>query len=114
MASHIAVLAKLIREAGLRQSDIAVKMGYKSPSAVGMMLSGQRKLGRKELLKMLEIIGVSLIDLASQSDDLKIAKTEEAVIAAEILDELSKDDRDEAILLLKAIKARAQLLPKRS
>lgn len=108
MASYRQVLANLFRLAGLRQSDVAARMGYKSASAIGMMLSGQRAIGRKELELMCQIANTTLVELAAQSDDLKLANTYEAIAAADIMDSMPQDMREDALTMLKAMRAKAK------
>ncbi len=104
MSSHRVVLSKLFRQAGLRQADVAEMMGYKSASMIGMMLKGERNIGRQELDRMCEIVGITFVELASKSDDLKIAKSDNALVAAQIMDSLSADLQEDALTVLKALK----------
>lgn len=57
MAGHLQVLARLLRERNITQGDVALKLGYNSPSAISMILGGKRGIGRKELLIMCELAG---------------------------------------------------------
>lgn len=107
MRAYRSILAQKLKEAGYRQSDVAKALGYNSPSAIGMMLRGSRSIGREELLKMCELAGISLVELAGLSDDLKITKTTEALEGAEILDSLPPDQLAAAIAMLRALRGRA-------
>lgn len=108
MATHLQVLASLFKAAGLTQADVAARMGYNAPSMISMALNGKRNLGRKELLRMCEIAGVTLAHLASMSDDLHITETSEAIQAAEIIDKLPEDMRTDALDFIKGLAARSK------
>lgn len=105
MAIHMKVLAKLLKTAGLKQAEVAKRMGYNSPSMISMVINGKRNLGRDELLKMCQIAGITLAELASQSDDLPITKTKEAVLAASIIDGLPENLRKDALDFIKGLAA---------
>lgn len=105
MANHLKVLAELFKVAGLTQAEVAKSMSYDAPSMISMALKGKRNLGRKELLKMCEIAGVTLAELASLSDDLPITKTKEAVQAASIIDGLPENLRKDALDFIKGLSA---------
>lgn len=98
---HTVILARLLKAKGLRQEDVARALGYKSPSAIGMMLRGERAMGREELEKMCELAGITILALAEQSDDLHLAKRAEAIEAAAIIDEMSSDDLARLMPLLR-------------
>lgn len=108
MASHLQVLASLFKAAGLTQADVAARMGYNAPSMISMALNGKRNLGRKELLMMCEIAGVTLAELAGQSDDLQVTETREAVQAASIIDTLPDNLRQDALDFIKGLAARSK------
>lgn len=104
MRAYRIILAQKLKEAGLRQSDVAKALGYNSPSAIGMMLSGKRGIGRMELEKMCDLAGITLVDLSNMSDDLKLTNTPEASEGASIIDALPPDKRELALQMLRAIK----------
>lgn len=103
MRKHLTILASLLKAQGLTQKAVADRLGYDSASAVGMMLRGERLVGREELMRMCELAGVTLVQLASMSDDLRIARTAEAAEGAAILDELTPEQRLAAIAMLRAM-----------
>lgn len=102
MRKHLPILASLLKAAGYKQSDVATILGYKSGSAVGMMLRGERPMGRGDLEKMCELAGITVISLASVSDDLHLAKRPESVEGAAILDECTPEELAAAMALLRA------------
>lgn len=106
MRKHLPILASLLKAKGLRQSDVAVALGYDSASAVGMMLRGQRRMGREELERMCALAGITVVALAAASDDLHLANRPEAVEGAAILDEISAEELAAAMAILRAFRAR--------
>lgn len=104
MRAYRVILAQKLKDAGHRQSDVAKALGYSSPSAIGMMLRGERQIGRQELEKMCELAGITIIELAGLSNDLKITKTEEALEGAEILDGLPPAELAAAMAMLRALR----------
>jgi transcriptional regulator with XRE-family HTH domain len=102
MRSHLSILAQLLKEQGLTQTQVAARLGYKSGSAVGMMLRGERGMGREELEKMCELAGITVAILAAQSDDLVLTKRPEAVEAATIIDDASPEELAALMPLLRA------------
>lgn len=89
MRPHLRILARLLKDKGLRQADIAKALGYDSPSAVGMMLRGERGMDRGALERMCELAGITIVALAAISDDLHLAKRPEAVETAAIVDDMT-------------------------
>ena len=99
MRRHLPILARLLKDKGLRQADIAKALGYASPSAVGMMLRGERGMERGTLEAMCELAGITIVALAAMSDDLHLAKRPEAVEAAALIDGLD-DEQAAAVMAL--------------
>ena len=102
MRSHLAILKTMLKERKLTQHDVAKALGYKSASAVGMMLRGERPMARVVLDKTCELAGITLVALAAISDDLHIAQNLEAVEAAAILDDMTPADRAAIMPLLRS------------
>lgn len=102
MRPHLPILARLLKEQGLTQTEVAKRLGYQSGSAVGMMLRGERGMGREELEKLCEMAGITVATLASMSGDLKLTNTPEAVEAASIIDEVTPEQRAALMPLLRA------------
>lgn len=102
MRQHLHILARLLKDKGLRQADIATALGYNSPSAVGMMLRGERGMDRGTLEKMCELAGITVVALAAMSDDLHLAKRAEAVESAAIIDEMTPEELAAVMPLLRA------------
>lgn len=92
MRPHLPILAALLKAKGLRQADVAKALGYDSPSAVGMMLRGERGMDRGVLERMCELAGITVVALAAMSDDLVLTKRPEAVEAAVIVDGLTPEE----------------------
>lgn len=105
MRSHLLILSQLLKAQGLRQSDVAKALGYQSASAVGMMLRGERTMGREELEKMCTLAGITVVALAAASNDLHLAKRPEAIEGAAILDEITPEELAAAMALLRAYRA---------
>lgn len=106
MKEHLDILAKLLATAGLRQSDIAEQLGYKSASAIGMMLRGERQLTRSDLERMCELAGTTIVGLAELSDDLILTKRREAVEGAAILDMLPEQELYAVMAVLRAFRSK--------
>ena len=102
MRKHLDILSALLDERGLTQGEVAKRLGYKSASAVGMMLRGERGMSRDVLERMCELAGISLVSLAAQSDDLKVTKRAEALEAAKIIDELTEEQLAALMPLLRS------------
>ena len=111
MANHLQVLAKIFKATGLTQADVAKHMYYKSPSMISMVLRGERGMGLEELMKMCDIAGITLAELASKSDDLKLTETTEALEAASIIDALPGELRQDALDFIKGLAARNKHKP---
>lgn len=108
MAGHLKILSQLFRDQGIKQGDVAKDMGYSSPSAISMILAGKRGVGRKELLRMCELAGVSLTQLAGLSDDLHLTETPEALQGASLIDAMPESMRQDALDILKGMAAKAK------
>lgn len=102
MRGHLAILASLLKDKGLTQGDVARLTGYASASAIGMMLRGERAMSRETLEAMCELAGITVVTLAAMAGDLKVAKRQEAVEAAAILDEMSEEELAAVMPLLRA------------
>jgi transcriptional regulator with XRE-family HTH domain len=102
MRSHLAILKTLLREKGLTQKDVAIALGYQSPSAVGMMLRGERAMAREVLEKACDLAGITLVALADMSNDLHLTQHAEAVEAAAILDDMTPEERAAVMPLLRS------------
>lgn len=100
---HLQVLDELRLEAGLLQNQLATRLGLSSPSAVSMLLNGKRDLDLEKLLKLCEILNISLIQLAAKSNDLPLTRTVEAAEAAAMLDGLEPQRRADALGALRLI-----------
>ena len=106
MRPHLPILASLLKAKGLKQADIAKALGYGSPSAIGMMLRGERGMDRGVLEKMCELAGITIVALSAMSDDLVLAKRPEAVESAAIIDDLSPEELAAVMPLLRAYRNR--------
>jgi transcriptional regulator with XRE-family HTH domain len=106
MNGHLAILAGLLKDKGLRQSDIAQRLGYKSASAVGMMLRGERTMAREDLEQMCALAGITLVSLAAMAGDLRVAKHKESVEGAAILDDMSDEERASFMQLLRTYRSK--------
>jgi len=104
MREHRRILAELLKRKGLSHADIAKAMGWKSPSAAGNKLRGERDWASGELERMCELAGVTVIYLAEISDDLVLTKHPEAVTAARMVDDLPLALRERALQYIKTIK----------
>jgi transcriptional regulator with XRE-family HTH domain len=103
---HIPILKALLEAKGIHQGHIAERLGYKSASAIGMKLREERGLERRELEVMCEMAGITVVHLASISDDLHLTKRPEASEGAVILDELDENDLHAAMTLLRTMRNR--------
>lgn len=103
MREHRRILASILKSRDLSHADIAKRMGWDSPSAVGNKLRGERDWKSGELERMCEIAGITIIQLSEMSDDLVLTKHHETVTIARIADELSPALREQALQYLKSI-----------
>jgi hypothetical protein len=79
-------------------------MGWKSPGTAGHKLIGRTDFGEGELARMCELAGMTIIELASQSDDLPwFSKRKGVAEGASILDSLSDAQFEAAIQMLRAL-----------
>lgn len=106
MREHRRILASILKSKDLSHADIAKRMGWKSASAVGNKLRGERDWNSGELARMCEIAGITILQLAEMSDDLMLAKNQDTVTIARIADELPPALREQALQYLKSIAGR--------
>lgn len=105
MKGHRHVLANALKKSGNTQKSIATALGYSSPSAVGMMLAGQRGIGRAELEQMCALAGMTITELVAASDDMPgYFRSKEAAEAAAMLDRLSNNQLEVIVAMLKVMK----------
>lgn len=104
MRSHREILAEALKAKGLSHVKIAKLMGWSSPATVGHKLRGRNDWNTGELERMCEIAGLTHVMLASQSNDITLAKRKEAVEGATILDDLPEAELEAAMALLRAYK----------
>jgi transcriptional regulator with XRE-family HTH domain len=106
MTDHLTILTQLFAAADLRQSDVAEKLGYKSASAIGMMLRGERQIARADLERLCNLAGTTIIGLAELSDDLKLSNRSESIEGAAILDSLPESEFQAAMAVLRAFRVK--------
>jgi predicted transcriptional regulator len=102
MRPHLDILADLLKDAGVSQQQAAEWIGHRSGSAVGMMLRGERGMSRLDLERLCELAGVTIAQLAAQSNDLVLTKHPEAVQAAALVDELPAEARKAMLILIRS------------
>ena len=102
MRQHLTILAHMLKDKGLRQEDIALALGYKSPSAVGMMLRGERGMDRGVLERMCKLAGTTIVALSAISDDLHLAKRAESIESAAIIDDMTPEELAAVMPLLRS------------
>ena len=105
---HLPILKALLAEKGIRQAEVAKRLGLASPSAAGMKLRGERGMERRELEIMCEMAGITIVALAAMSDDLILAKRATTVEGAAILDELDPTDLEYVMGQLRLLKSKAR------
>lgn len=103
MRNHRRILATILKSKGLSHADIAKAMGWKSPSAVGNKLRGERDWSSGELEKMCQLAGITVVHLAEMSDDLVLTKHPESVAVARMTDELTLAQREQVLQYLRSI-----------
>lgn len=106
LRQHKVILARLLKEAGYSHASAAKAIGYSSGSAVGMMLRGERGLGMEDLKKLCDLAGVSVVTLASMSDDLMLTTSPETAEIARELDGMTPEQRAAVRQMIAAIKGR--------
>lgn len=100
---HREILADLFHAQRITLDVIAARMGWKSPRTVAHKLRGTRDWATGELERMCTIAGITIVQLAEMSNDLHLAKTQEALTAARIVDSLPEGSRERALQYLKAL-----------
>ena len=65
----LALLRQVRRDAGLRQTDVAAKLG-KPQSFVSNYESGERRLDLLELQAVCEVLGITIVDFVRRFDRL--------------------------------------------
>lgn len=109
MKTYRSILKAKLKDAGLTQRQIAVTMGWSSSATVSLVLSGKREFAEGELARMCELVGITIIELASQSDDLQgFSKRKGTAEGASILDNLNDEQFEAAMNLLRAIQTTAK------
>lgn len=106
LRQHKVILARLLKEAGYSHASAAKAIGYASGSAVGMMLRSERGMGMDDLQKLCALAGVSVVTLASMSDDLVLTISPETAELARDLDGMTPDQRAAVRQMIAAIKGR--------
>lgn len=106
LRQHKVILARLLKEAGYSHAAAAKAIGFSSGSAVGMMLRGERGMGMEDLRKLCELAGVSVVTLASMSDDLVLTTSPETAELARELDGMTPEQRAAVRQMIAAIKGR--------
>lgn len=102
MTQHLAILKKLLTDKKLTQGKIAKLLGYDSPSAVGMMLRGERSMSREVLEKLCDLAGVTVVSLAAMAGDLRVMNNPQAVEGAAILDDMTPEELAAIMPLLRS------------
>lgn len=100
MRNYRDILKAKLKEAGLTQKTIAKQMGWVTQGAVSNKLLGKRDWVEGELQRMCELAGVTILWLAANSDDLKIAANRSTIEIALLVDSLSEAKRQGLISLL--------------
>ena len=102
MRHYLAILSEMLDDTGLTQGDIAEKMGFKSASAIGMKLRGEREITREELALMCKIAGTTIVELASISEGLSIGNHKETAEIAARSDKLTKEQRNAVLAMVRS------------
>lgn len=101
---HKIILARLLKDAGYTHASAAKAIGYRSGSAVGMMLRGERELGIGDLKNLCDLAGVSVVTLGSMSDDLVLTTHPETAAIAKEVDSMGPGAREAVWALIRALK----------
>jgi hypothetical protein len=81
-------------------------MGWKSPASAGHKLTGRTDWSEGELARMCELAGMTIIELAAQSDDMPgFSKRKGVAEGASILDDLPDAQFEAAMQMLRAMQA---------
>lgn len=104
MRKHRDILASVLKRNGHTHVTIAKAMGWKSPGSAGHKLTGRTDWSEGELANMCELAGITIIELASLSDDmLGFSKRKGVAEGASILDNLSDAKFEAAMAVLRAM-----------
>lgn len=105
VSGYLAILAALLREKDISHADAAKALGWESPSTVGNKLRGERRMQVAELEAMAKLVGLTLVQLAARSDDLRLTEFEETARAADLFEGWPEDKRKAALAVLEAMAA---------
>jgi transcriptional regulator with XRE-family HTH domain len=105
VSSYLAILQALLREKDISHADAAKALGWDSPSTVGNKLRGERRMQLTELEAMAKLLGITLVQLAAQSDDLRLTEFEETARAAALFEGWPEEKRRAALAVLEAMDA---------
>lgn len=105
VSGYLAILQALLRDKDISHADAAKALGWDSPSTVGNKLRGERRMQLAELEAMAKLAGVTLVQLAARSDDLKLAEFEETARAADLFESWPAEKRKAALAVLEAMDA---------
>ena len=104
------IVKELRKKKGIQQKELALAVGVAQPTVSEWELnkkepSGERlkKLAEYFGVDELVILGKGIVDLAKEND---IPKTEEARILAKGIDKLPKEQREQALSVIKAMFAK--------
>lgn len=92
----------MLEDKGLKQGEVAKLMGFKSASAVGMKLRGERDITREELALMCKLAGTTIVELASISEGLAIGNHKDTTEIAARADRLTKEQRNAVLALVRS------------
>ena len=102
MRHYLAILTEMLEDTGLKQGDIAKRTGFKSASAIGMKLRGEREITREELAMLCKIAGITIVELASISEGLVISNHKETTEIAARADKLTKEQRNAILAMVRS------------
>ncbi len=107
------IVKELRRKAGIQQKELAISIGVSRPT-VSEWESGKKDPSGDRLKKLadffgvdeLMILGKGIVDMSQKSEPPDQPKTEEAKILAKGIDKLPKEQREQALAVIKAMFAK--------
>ena len=101
-------IRQLRNESGMSQDDLARAMGYKDRSMITKIESGKVDISQKKIMAFARVLNTTpgyLMGIDDESQDflVDVPHTEEARILAKGIDQLPKEQREQALSVIRAM-----------
>ncbi len=105
MTTHRTILKDKLKESNIGHREIAERMGWASNATVSLKLAGKRDWSNRELERMCNIAGVTILWLADNSSDLVLARHKASISIALGADSLTDEQRQVVLSLINQMKS---------